>query len=202
MRHIILAAALLGLGSSVAVANPITVNIPQPSGGGFDYFGSGDASVTYSGVTFSQSSALSNGAFFNVGTSFSGSPPVISSQGQSFGSSNILITLPSLASGLSVSYGTFGGSQVTFLLSDGSSSTLSSTGSAYDTPDLFTSGSGLFNWVLLTSNDFVLNVGSVTYNSGSSAAPEPGTWLLMIGGFGAVGALQRRHKRAVSFARA
>jgi len=37
--------------------------------------------------------------------------------------------------------------------------------------------------------------------SGSSAvfAPEPGTWALMLGGFGAVGAILRRRRTAVSF---
>jgi hypothetical protein len=200
MNKFILGVVLFGLGTSMAVAGPITVNVPQPSTGTFDYFGNGDASVTYDGVTFSQSSALSDGNFYNVGTAFTGSPAVVSSQQQSFGSSNILITLPTLASSISVTYGTFGGSSVTFLLSSGGGFTLGSTGSYYATPDIFTTTGGLFNSVLLTSSDYVLNVSSVTYTAGSPA-PEPGTWLLMIGGFGAIGAVQRRRSIAVSFAR-
>jgi len=199
MKKFILGALLIGLGSSMAVAGPITVNIPEPSSGTFDYFGSGDASVTYDGVTFSTSLALSDGAFYNVGSGFSGSPPVVSSQQQSTGLANILITLPTLSSAISVNFGTFGGSSVTFLLSNGWTSTLPSTASGYATLDVYNSGNGLFSSLLLTSGDGVLNVSSVTYTP--AAAPEPGIWLLMIGGFGAIGALQRRRKIAVSFAR-
>src|SRR6516162_6346349 len=76
-------------------ATPIaTVVIPDPGPSGFIYFGTGDASVTYSNVTFVQQAALSDGNFYNVGPAFSGFPAVLSSQQQSTGIANILIEFP------------------------------------------------------------------------------------------------------------
>jgi hypothetical protein len=125
-----------------------TVTIPDPAPDPFIFFASG--SVTYDGVTFSQSAALSNGYLYNVESGLTG---VLSSQQQSVGDPNILITLPVAATFLSVNYGTFAGSSVTFTLSNGSTFTDPSTATGfgiYSTPDLFTSsGDGAFTSVLL-----------------------------------------------------
>ena len=125
--------ALLALGFGVTTAHALTtITIPDPdsSGGGFIFLGSGSASVTYSGVTFSTSSSLSNGNFFNVGVDFSGSPAVLSSQEQTVGVTNILVTLPSNETVFDVNFGTFDGSAVTFTLSNGDVFSEGSTGAA------------------------------------------------------------------------
>lgn len=65
-------------------ATPLaTVVIPDPAPNPFIYFGTGDASVTYFGVTFTQQLALGDANLFNVGSLFSGDPAVLSSQGES-----------------------------------------------------------------------------------------------------------------------
>ena len=122
--------ALLALGFGVTTAHALTtVTIPDPGSSGFINFGAGSASVTYSGVTFSTSSSLSNGFFFNVGPDFSGQPAVLSSQLQTFGVANILVTLPSNETVFEVNFGTFDGSAVTFTLSNGDVFSQASTGS-------------------------------------------------------------------------
>src|SRR5215472_9622641 len=76
-------------------ATPLTtVVIPDPSPNAFIFFGNGDASVTYSNVTFVQQLALGNANLFNVGSLFSGDPAVLSYQGETFGLANILVELP------------------------------------------------------------------------------------------------------------
>ncbi len=181
-----LAIALLFLGTASAFANTITVTFPDP--GSFVYFGSGDASVTYSGVTFSTQAALSDGNFFLVGTGFGAIPPVLSSQEQSFGVANILVTLPWYTDYFSVNYGTFDGSPVTFTASNGATGTFGSTGSGYLTPDSVQYNGSPINTVLITSPDFVLNISSVTFDT-----PEPGTLAMLASGvLAAAGALRRR----------
>jgi hypothetical protein len=173
-------------------AQATTVTIPDPAPNPYIYFGSGDASVTYDGVTFSTSAILSDGAFYNVGVVFSGDPAVLSSQEQSVGVANILITLPVVADAFSLDYGTFNGSAVTFLLSNGDSFTQGSTGSSYATPDFFdVTGHGDFTSVLVTSGDYVLNVNNIDY----SAVPEPLTLSLFGAGLLGLGALRRRKAR-------
>ena len=177
---------LLGVQSQAA---PISVTIPDPAPNPFIYFGNGDASVTYSGVTFTQQAALSDGAFFNVGVLFSGFPAVLSSQQQSFGVANILVSLPSFSNQFSVNYDTFNGSNVTFDLSNGASFTFGSTANGYDASDFFGVGSSApFNWVLITSSDFVLNINNITY----TPVPEPGTLVMLGSGLLAAGGLVRR----------
>ena len=188
------ALALLALAMPAAAAS--TVVVPDP-GVPFILFGSGDASVTYNSVTFSQSSVFSNGNFFNVGPQFSGDPAVVSSQEQSVGEANILISLPAFSRSVSLDYGTFGGSTVEIQLSTGAVFLEGSTGSGYATPDVFSVSSPFkFDWVLLTSHDSVLNVHSVSW-----AVPEPATWAMMLIGFGALGAAARtRRSRAAAAA--
>jgi hypothetical protein len=78
------------LPASSAFAGNIDVTIRDRAPLPYIYFGTGDASVTYSGVVFSQQAALSNGNFFIIGVLFSADPAVLSSQEQTSGVSNIL----------------------------------------------------------------------------------------------------------------
>jgi hypothetical protein len=186
-------AIALAFGAAALPAAATVVPIPDPTPNAYIYFGNGDASVTYDNVTFSQSLALGNGNFFNVGQLFSGDPAVLSSQQQTAGVANILIDLPRFTKALSFNYGTFGGSSVNFQLSNGASFTQGSTGSGYATPDLFlTTGPKAFNSVLVTSTDGVLNLNNLSY-----AVPEPATWAMMLIGFAALGAAARSRRAQV-----
>jgi len=180
---------------AAAVSGVTTVTIPQPVdlNLGYDFFGAGTASVTYSGVVFSSSSTLGDGYLFNIGTVFSEVPPVLSSQETSFGVENILISLPWDVTGFALNYGTFNAGRVTFQLSNGDSVTQGSTGSGYSVPDfLGVTDSTSFNWVLVTSSDPVLNLNDVSYNG----VPEPAVWLLLAGGL--AGLLVHGRRRAKS----
>jgi hypothetical protein len=207
MRSVFVSAATAAfiLGATATSAAVITVNIPEPSGGNFDYFGAGDASVTYDGVIFSTSSALSDGLLFNVGTAFSGEAfPVVSSQSETSGVGNLLITLPSLAKAISVTYGTFNGTSVTFALSNGSTGAFASTGGGYATPDVYNSGlqTAFGSLQLTTGIGDYLQISSLTYTTddGQSAVPEPASWAMMVGGFGLIGgALRRRQRTSLAF---
>jgi hypothetical protein len=189
------AAATFGLGMTAAKPATVTVTIPDPGAAGYIYFGSGDVTITYDGVVFSQSGALSDGDFFNVGVGFSSDPAVLSSQQQSVGEPNILITLPGTATSLSLNYGTFDGSNVTFALSSGGTFTQGSTGNGYAVPDFF-SVSGSFSSVLVTSTDSVLSLNNLTY----SAVPEASTWAMMLLGFAGLGYAGYRSRKAISIA--
>jgi len=125
----------LFLGAASAFANTVTVTIPDPSPNPSIFFGNGDASVTYSGGTFTQHAALGGASLFNVGPLFSGNPAVLSSQEATYGVENIRVTLPWSVDYFSVNYGTFYGSLVTFTASNGATVTQGSTGSGYLTPD-------------------------------------------------------------------
>jgi len=197
MKYLILGAVVLGLGAGAAVASPGGVSFPQPDGGAYTYLGNGDVSVVYDGVTFSQSAAYGDTNLFLIGSQFTGGfPPVLSSQVGAQGTANILVSLPSVVQSLTIWFGTFDRSPVTFTLSNGHSSTLTATGSGYITFDTFTSNEW-FNSVLLTTTDNGLNIGSISYET--AAVPEPASWMLMIGGFGAIGAAMRRRRVAVRF---
>jgi hypothetical protein len=170
---------------SGAVSGVTTVTIPDPSPEGFVNYGTGDASVTFSGVVFSASSTLGNGVLFDVGPLFSGSAAVLSDQSASIGIENILITFPEAVMGFAFDYGTFGGSDVTFALSNGDTVVQgSSTDSGYLVPDFVGVTDSPFTWVLVTSGDSVLNLNNVSYASDASV-PEPASWLLLAtAGFG------------------
>ena len=139
---------------------------------------------------------MGNGNFFNIGVVFSGLPAVLSDQEASTGVENILISLPGDATGFALNYGTFNGSDVTFLLSNGDSATLGSAGTGYAVPDFFgVTDTTPFDSVLTTSPDFVLDLNNVSYGTagaGGSTIPEPATWLLLSGGLLGAAVVRRR----------
>jgi hypothetical protein len=176
---------------NAAVSGTTTVTIPDPAPLSYSYLGSGSASVTYSGLKFSTSSALSDSNFFNIGSLFSGDPAVLSSQGQSFGVANILITLPEPDNAFAFDYGTYTGSDVTFLLSNGDTIIQGSTGSfGYLVPDFFgVTDTTSFTSVLVTTPDNVLDL-----NNLSRPVPEPASMALLGTALIAFGVTRRRRK--------
>ena len=191
-KVLVSAAFAVALGSLAMPAAAGTVTIPDVAPGSDVYYGTGDASVIYSDVTFSQSSALSNGNLFNVGSNYYLSNPeaVLSSQQQTDGVANILISLPSATDTFSVDYGTFQGSDVTFLLSNGDSFSQGSTADDYTLTDLFSVDSTPFTSVLITSPDFVLSINNIAFG-----VPEPATWAMMLMGVCLVGGGLRMARR-------
>lgn len=189
-----LVALCLALYGAQAQAATFTVDIPEPSGT-FEFLGSGNASVTYGGVTFSQSAALSNGLFFNVGSGYSGFPPVVASQQQTVGVANILVTLPQLANAITINYGTYYGSTVNFTLSNGFASSFASGANLYNAPNAFSSGlQSLFSTVQLTAGPAeALHIRSITFST-PDGVPEPATWAMLILGFALVGGVMRRQQ--------
>lgn len=196
---------LVGVAMAAAVgafampAAATTVTIPDLAPGSDIFYGSGDASVTYSGVTFTQSSALGSALLFNVGSNYYIGPvAVLTSQQEGSGVANILIGLPTFATNFSVDYSTFNGSAVSFLLSNGASFTQASTGGAgYTLGNNFSVTSTPFNSVLVTSPDYVLSIGNITYTAG---VPEPGAWAMMLIGFAGLGAMARSARRRAAVA--
>jgi len=168
--------------TSAAFAGNINVTIPDPAPLPYIEFdnGSGDGSVTYSGVVFSESSLYSPDAqFYNVGVLWSGQPAVLSSNQATSGLENILVTLPGFATAFSVNFGTFDGSPVTFLLSNGDHFVLQPAGSGYAVPTVFsdTNVAHPFDWVLITSPDYVLNINNVNY----TPVPERSNLAMLLG---------------------
>ncbi len=178
------------------MAGITNVTIPDPglgtSGLGFTLIGSGNASVTYSGVMFSQSGGQLQLAFFNIGVDWSGYPAVVSSEVLTTGLANILITLPEDVTGLALYYGTWFGPDVAFGLSNGDSVVLGSTIGGWDSvPDfLGITDTTPFDSVLATSPDPIgLSLNDVSYGT---AIPEPAACLLVAGGLAAAALLWRR----------
>lgn len=179
MRKLFGIVLVLVLVSGIASATLVTVVVPDPSPAPFIFYGTGDASVTYSGVLFVQQLALGDASLFNVGPLFSGLPAVLSSQEATVGVENIMITFPNPTGFFSIDYGTFNGGAVTFALSNGQTFTQGSSATGnYVTPDFFSFSGTAFTSVEITSPDFVMNINNITYDSGT--VPEPGT-LIMLG---------------------
>lgn len=181
------------------VLNPPYVNLTTvviPDVG--SYLGTGTASVIYGDVVFSTDGALSDSNVFNIDSNFSGAVPVLSAQNSTFGGQNILIEFTDAMHAFALNYGTFNGSSVTFLLSNGHSFTQGSTGSGYLVPDFAgVTDTESFTSVLITSNDFVMNIGDVSHAtlSGSNAVPEPASLALLSLGGAALAAACRRSRQ-------
>jgi hypothetical protein len=189
-----------GTWSSAVGAQTLTT-IPDLAPGYYVNYGSGNESVTYSGVTFSTSSALGNGTFYNIGAGYFGNPQaVLSDQVASSGVENILITLPSAvtAFALNYGYGTFYGSAVTFTLGNGDTFTQASTGSAYSTVDFAgATDTSPFTTILVTSPDYVLNINNLVTANIGTPVPEPTTLIsgaLLLLPFGSSAVRQVRKK--------
>jgi hypothetical protein len=192
MTKFVLPLLTLALVLGTVSANATTVTIPDPDPEPFIFFGTGDASVTYNGVTFVQQDSIGTAALFNVGHLLSGLPAVLSSQSRG-GLDNILIILPNATTSFSLDYGTFLGSSVTFLLSNGDSFTQGSTGNnTYDTPDFFSVTDTPFTSVLVTSADAVMDINNISYGD-TTTTPEPGTLVMLGSGIlAAAGTVRRR----------
>jgi hypothetical protein len=180
---------------NAATASYTAITIPNPlSVSGFDSF-AGD-SVSYSGVTFSSDTSKYNGGFFNVGPVFSGQPAVLAAQQLDFDLVNILITFAGPVTAFSLDLGTFGGYDVTFLLSNGHTDTKTTTAGVYETKNFFgATDSTPFTFVLLTSADESLFLNNVRFGVAVAAVPEPSTWAMMLLGFAGVGMLAYRRRR-------
>lgn len=181
---------------SSAVGAVTTVTIPEPNGGGgYDGFGSGDASVTYEGVVFSTSSNFGNGNFYNVGSGFSGRAPVLSSQQQSSGVANILITFPFAVQGFALNYGTHLAADLSFSLSNEGSFVLSSPAASRYTAASFIGATDTspFTSVLLTTPDNHLDIKNISYAAVASSVPDAGSGAALLGlGFAGLAALRRK----------
>jgi hypothetical protein len=199
---------------SATVGSLTSVTIPDPStlpcgttmagdGGYYCDYGFGNASVTYSGVTFAGQLSISNVDLDNVGVGFSGNlAPVVTSQAGSLLNilnmlpTDILITLPASVTAFSLNYGTISGLDVDFQLSNGNGLVQGSTGSSsYAVPGFFgVIDTTPFKSVQLTSADYELNVNDVVYGS-AAATPEPGACGLMILGLSGIVYLARWRMR-------
>jgi PEP-CTERM motif-containing protein len=182
-----------------AVSGTTTVTIPDPAHDPSTFIGTGTASVIYGGVTFSTSLALSDGDFFNIGSGWSGTPAVLSSQAQNIGVANILITLSAPVTAFSLNFGTFNGVDVNFLLSNGDTTT---TGSTFNLVDFYSvndffgvTNDTPFTSILVTSTDEALNLNNISFGSAVSAIPEPSTWAMMMLGFASIALLGYRQSR-------
>jgi len=188
----------------LAIPEPVpnVVNPADPPNllAGFQYFGSGSASVSYGGVLFETNANLGNGDFFNVGPTFfgsNGSLPVLSSQAETTFAANILITLAAPVRAFALNFGTFDGSDVTFTLSNGEEIILgSSSTSFYELTNFFgVTDSNPFNTILITASDRALNLNQLMLGAAVAPIPEPATWAMMILGFAGIGALAYRRRR-------
>jgi PEP-CTERM motif-containing protein len=179
---------------SAAVPDSNYLAIPDPGPSGFEHFGSGTASVSYGGVLFATNVALGNGDFFNIGPTFSGWPPVMSSQDQKIGVANILITLATPVKAFALNFDTFNvpdklyGYDVTFKLSNGKTLTLGSAGDAYDLGSFFgVTDDTPFQTILLTSLAPALNINDLNFGAAVAPVPEPATWVMLLLGFVGIG---------------
>lgn len=190
---------------NLAVPGYTSLTIPDPAGVfGYDFFGAGTASVSYGGVLFSTSAARGNGEFYNVGPTFIGSNgplPVLSSQAQTIGLANILITLAAPVTAFALNFDTFYGADVSFELSNGYTVTLPSGANAYDLKGFFgITDDKPFSSILLTSTDTALNLNALKMGAAVPVIPEPATWVMLLLGFAGLGLFgaQRSARRVLA----
>jgi hypothetical protein len=183
---------------NAATASYTTVAIPNPSSAsGFDSF-AGD-SVSYGGVTFSSDLTKYNGGFFNVGPVFSSQPAVLAAQQLDFDLVNILITFAGPVTAFSLDFGTFGGYDVNFVLSNGQTVTKTTTAGVFETKNFFgATDSTPFTTVLLTSADESLFLNNVKVGAAVSAVPEASTWAMLLFGFAGLAFVGYRRTRQSS----
>jgi len=164
-----------------AVPGESTVTIPDVTTDPFyEYFGTGDATYSYGGLTFSTSSAISDGNFYNLGTGFTGnSEAVLSSQDANTGVANIRISFGTEIHGIAFNYGTFKGDDVTFTLSNGDFIQLSSPSGdqTYSIPNFVgITDAQSFSSVLVTAAP---TDDALVMNNFSFYVPEPSTFVLL-----------------------
>lgn len=183
---------------SAAVSGVTSVNIPDPAPEPYLPLSAGGATVTYGGVTFAVSDLLGDSSFFLIGSGFGASTPMLSSQGQSVGPANIRITFSKAVTGFAFNFGAYTGQNLTLTLSTGE--TIVRQGGTPIFEDLYTvpdfvgvTSDEAIKSVLVTAPDYIMNIGNVAYET--NAVPEPGTWALMLVGFGGLGAALRARRR-------
>ena len=160
---------------------------------GYDYFGSGTASVTYSGVFFDNELRLGQWRFLQHWTDVEVVPvfplkrrsagPVLAAT-DSVGVANILITLAAPVKAFALNFDTFFGADVSFTLSNGDTLTLASGGNAYDLRSFFgVTDDTPFKTILLTSSDQALNLNALNFgaavcrHSGAGYLGHAAAWL-------------------------
>ncbi len=158
-----------------------------PDVGSFDFFGTGDASVTYDGVVFFQSKLLSTASLFNFSKGITGLPAILTSQpATGIKSNNILTTLPFTVKAFAMLYGTSDGSTVNFALSSGDTFSFATAATGYATPNFFgVISTTAFDSVLVTSTDTALNIRDIKYGENANTGgqvPEPKAWCLLVSG--------------------
>jgi hypothetical protein len=138
-------------------------------------------SLTVNGVTFSQNNALGNGILFNVGPVAGFAPyPALSDQDPTVGLANILIVFSSPVTAFALPYGTQYGGNVTLTLSNGDSTTVSSTANVYGLPDYIgiTDTTPLTS-VQITTTDPIVTIGNVSFgNLVGGTVAEPSSLVL------------------------
>jgi hypothetical protein len=181
---------------NTAVPSFTSLAIPDPGSSGYIHYGSGTTSTSYGGgVLFGTDAAWGDGDFFNIGPAFSGFPPVLSSQQQTVGLANILITLAAPVKAFALNFDTFNvpdkliGYDVTFTLSNGETVTLGSAGNSYNLGSFFgVTDSAPFQTILLTSLAPALNINELKLGAAVVAPiPEPATWVMLVLGFLGIG---------------
>jgi hypothetical protein len=176
--------------------NTVTVPDPGPSGSQTEPIGG----FNFGGMNFTN--PVGNNNLFIVGPSFGANPPVLSDQAVNQGDTlSILITLPSFVTAFALDYGTFGGSNVAFTLSNADSVTLGSVPGGYGTPSFFgVTDTTPFETILLESTETGFGGMHVNNLRGAgigqpAAVPEPLSLLLISAGLGLIAVKRMAAKR-------
>lgn len=151
-------------------------------------------------TTLATDDAISDGLLFIVGSFQTGHSPVLSSQGHDNGTAHLRITVDTPIRAVAIYFGTPRATNVTFAFSNGDNAVFASSDAPtlYGTPHFLGMVSDTpFTSLLITAPDTTgfnhLNVEEVVV--GQAVVPEPGTWALMLLGFGGLGAALRARRR-------